>query len=138
MDDDSLSIDQRHLLRMRDAIESYYAKQMAFGRMINNLETLLGLLEHASEDWRDKFLHEWGKLEDILAVAADRGQPSLIDENEKSINEALSRLLAMIEIVRLGRQKTRARSRAGLGSHRSSFGISFCPCLSCPAEEQTR
>jgi len=102
--DDNLSVDQRHLQRMRDTIEAYRAERINFGNMINNLEALLDSLEQVHEDWRDKFLHEWGKLEEILAVSADRGQPSLIDENEELINDTLSCLLVMIETQRLERQ----------------------------------
>lgn len=97
------STDERHLGRMRDAIQAYFAKRMDFGRVVNNLEALLNSIETVPEDWRDEFLQQWGRLEDILAVAADRGDPEVIYENEKSINEALSRLLVMIETQRIGR-----------------------------------
>lgn len=88
---------------MRDAIQAYFEKRMDFGRVVNNLEALLNSIERVPEDWRDEFLQQWGRLEDILAVSADRGDPEVIYENEKSINEALSRLLVMIETQRIGR-----------------------------------
>jgi hypothetical protein len=102
---EELSADERHLGRMRDAIQAYFAKRLDLGRVVNNLEALLDSMERAPEDWRDEFRQQWGKLEDIVAVAADRGDPEVIDQNEKSINEALSRLLVMVETQRLGRKQ---------------------------------
>lgn len=102
---EELSADERHLGRMRDAIEAYIAKRMDFGRLVNNLEALLDSMERVPDDWRDEFLQQWGRLEDILAVAADRDDSEVIDQNEKSINEALSRLLVMIETQRLSRKQ---------------------------------
>ena len=78
---DELSADERHLGRMRDTIDDYFAERIDFRRLINNLDALFASVEIISDEWREEFLGHWGHLEEILA-----------------------RLLVMIETQRLARR----------------------------------
>lgn len=95
--DDDLTVNQRHLWQLREAIDLYRSRQLSFGSLINNLESLLGILESVPDDWKDEFLQEWGRLEDIYAVSLDRGQPELVEENQQAISSTLCVLIELVE-----------------------------------------
>jgi hypothetical protein len=57
---------------MRERVAEFRAGRRDIGPLISDLEGLLGALQETPDDWRDRFVEAWSKLEIAYAVALDR------------------------------------------------------------------
>jgi hypothetical protein len=67
--------EQRQFSLMREGVAKFRAAEVPIGRLIADLEGLLGALQETPESWRDRFTEEWSVLEIAYAVALDRRTP---------------------------------------------------------------
>jgi hypothetical protein len=81
-----------HLARMRDAIETCFAGQVAVARLAKRLEALLDMLRIDPPEWRAEF-----RMSCIVL-----GQH--VDASEPLAMKVLSRLLAMVELQLVSRR----------------------------------
>lgn len=98
------SATDRYLERMRHAIEAHFGGELDLSRLVKRLEALLAVLKINPPEWCVEFRMSWAALEELVVVAADRGDPDLVTRNERLVKTVLSRLLAMVEIQLLARR----------------------------------
>lgn len=81
--------ERRQYRLMADRLESFENKSIKLKTLILDLEGLLGVLENVDVEWKRKFQHEWGRLEELYSCAlVDQQELSKEDKDliEKSIN----------------------------------------------------
>lgn len=59
--------DLRQLTMMQGLIQDYEADKISVKKLINDLEALLNVVENIEDEWKQRFLKEWGILEDLYA-----------------------------------------------------------------------
>jgi hypothetical protein len=89
--------EERQYALMRACLAGFRLGDASIGPTITGLEGLLHQLEHAPEDWKDRFIEEWSVLEIAYAVALDRQQPMPTAASDYEIREALDAMDALIE-----------------------------------------
>ncbi len=52
---------------MQGLIQDYEADKISVKKLINDLEALLNVVENIEDEWKQRFLKEWGILEDLYA-----------------------------------------------------------------------
>jgi hypothetical protein len=72
---------------------------LKISQLIELLDGLLESLEDMEENWTDRFRSEWWTLEQIYAVAVDRGENRLDAESESLIYEAIENMKALLNDV---------------------------------------
>ena len=87
---------QRQYKRMLEFLNEYEAERIGLGKLISNLEGLLGSLEGVSDDWRQSFLKTWGVLEDVYSFNVDRQIRQDI-EDRRLIESSIAELKQMIK-----------------------------------------
>lgn len=83
---------------MLDLLHAYERGHVNLGTLIRNLEALLESLQSVNSDWRNLFLREWGKLEDVHAVALDRGTTQLEERQPWLMTEAITELEHLVQL----------------------------------------
>lgn len=63
--------------------------------MISELESLGTLVETPPESWRRSFQEQWGTLEEVFAVALDRGWLALDEEGSEIVADAVAKLASL-------------------------------------------
>ena len=76
---------------MLDQIQQYEDHTIDLKHLIKGLKSLLRTLEDIDLPWKSEFLNQWEILEQIYAVALDRGQKISVHEDEK-INAAIQKI----------------------------------------------
>jgi hypothetical protein len=89
--------DRRHLTQMRQSLESRRESIESLGRVISELESLYLLLETPPDSWKRSFQEQWGTLEEVFAVTLDRGAPTLDNECDKLVADALVHLRSLVD-----------------------------------------
>jgi hypothetical protein len=64
-------------------LQQFDNNELTLDRLIHELEVLLETFPNSDEKWKEKFRSEWWTLEQVYAVACDRGETTLNPENEK-------------------------------------------------------
>jgi len=94
--------DNRQYRLMMQRIEEFEKSKIGLQRLIADLDALLCSLQKADETWRSSFQKEWGVLEEVYAIALDKGSEKLPTEHWDLIDNALGnmkRLLAQVVIA---------------------------------------
>ena len=81
--------DARQLSLMDEKISQFRNGEIDFGVLVQDLEALLNALESADFGWKTAFHDEWFNLEQVYAVALDRGDNAVVLENEELISSTL-------------------------------------------------
>lgn len=88
--------DLRQYELMRKTLSSFDKGETDLPDLIATLDALLAALEDAPEDWRKAFQAEWWTLEQVYAVALDRGQDAMAGENGSMVQGAVARLKDLV------------------------------------------
>ena len=64
--------------------------------LVSGLEALLASLEAADQAWVDRFRNEWWTLEQVYAVALDRGQTELSAEEASEIAKTIAKMKPLL------------------------------------------
>jgi len=86
----------RQFRLMLDRINAFEAGQIDLGKVVDDLEGLLNAAVVADNDWKSRFLSEWGKLEDVRAFALCEGQKELDPETGRLVRTASTQLRNLV------------------------------------------
>jgi len=87
---------QRQYALMRRALLAFERGESDLCQLINVLKSLLCALQCAAESWKGSFQEEWWTLEQVYAVALDRGQDPMAGENGAMVRQAVARLKDLV------------------------------------------
>jgi hypothetical protein len=87
--------DQRQYKRMEEAMRAYQNGSIALDALISTLETLLDCLQQQEESWTTEFRKHWGVLEEVHAVALDRGK-ELETEDLRLVDECVQNIKRLL------------------------------------------
>lgn len=93
MDDKTI---REHLGQMEKALASSPTDIPALGRLIATLEQHCSIIPGGDETWKPTFWEHWSCLEEVYAVALDRGMTGLDEESSKIVGEAIAGLQAAL------------------------------------------
>lgn len=80
-------------------INDFFAERVGLSVVVRQLKALFWALDSPDEKWSDDFLSEWGALETVNALNADRaeqGQSESEVVSERFIKEALEKIRHMV------------------------------------------
>ncbi len=87
-----------HLVRLEAILTSSPTDVGSLGHLIAALEQYCEMLLPEENVWNDRILEQWGALEEVYAVALDRGRrESLSEDSEKVVVEIVSELRRMAQ-----------------------------------------
>ena len=89
--------DRRQFALIVDRIIQYESGNLELGYLVRDIEALLNTLQDAEQGWRESAHEEWWTLEQVYAVALDRGQDTLTTESKVLVDEAITNLKALAE-----------------------------------------
>jgi hypothetical protein len=84
---------------MLDRIETFRRGEVGFGKLIIDLEALLGALRNPDEKWKKNFNYHWGKLEDVHAAMLYRNRKDLEEGDRKTVADALNALDSIVQAM---------------------------------------
>jgi len=88
--------DQRQYKMMLERINAFANGQIDLHKLTDDLDGLLNVLEKVNADWRQNFLHYWGKLEDARAVALERTNVVVDNDAVNRVSLAISQLRQLV------------------------------------------
>jgi hypothetical protein len=88
--------DRRQYDLMEEHLRHFEEGVTDLGALIAGLDTLLECLEAADKAWKAQFRSEWWTLEQVYALALDRGQTQLPPESRALINEAVKNMRRLL------------------------------------------
>jgi hypothetical protein len=89
--------DKRQLELMLKKIILYRRDALILSNLINDLGSLVDVLETVDESWKEELRSWLWDLEEIYAVALDRKQQSLDAEDSRIIENALDKIELLIK-----------------------------------------
>lgn len=89
--------DKRQLELMLKKITLYRRDDLILLNLINDLGSLVDVLETVDDSWKEEFRNWVWDLEEIYAVALDRKQQSLDAEDSRIIVNALDKIELLIK-----------------------------------------
>ena len=89
--------DSRQQKLMLEKIHEFEAGKLQLITLIDDLAGLLDCLEATDQSWKNEFRAEWWTLEQVYAVALDRGHKTLSEENQRFVTEALANMKGLLE-----------------------------------------
>ena len=91
---------QRQYGLMLDRLNAFEKGTLSLDRLVADLEGILNALDGVASDWKQKFLSDWGKLEEERAYALLRNVRVLDEETGGRIRPTLSKLkLSVLERI---------------------------------------
>lgn len=94
-------INTQYLL-IRKYLQQFDNNELTLDRLISELEDILETFPNSNEKWKKKFRSEWWTLEQVYAVACDRGETTLNSESENLIYETLENMKNLLKEVTQG------------------------------------
>ena len=92
-------------------LQQFDNNELTFDRLISELENILETFPNSDEKWKDKFKSEWWTLEQVYAVACDRGETTLNPESENLVYETLENMKNLLkEVIQTSPKKTIAKT----------------------------
>ena len=92
----------RPYLIIRKCLQQFDNNELTFDRLIHELEAVLETFPNSDEKWKEKFKSEWWTLEQVYAVACDRGETTLNPESENLVHETLNNMKELLKDVTQG------------------------------------
>ena len=92
----------RPYLLIRKCLQQFDNNELTFDRLIHELEAVLETFPNSDEKWKEKFKSEWWTLEQVYAVACDRGETTLNPESENLVHETLNNMKELLKDVTQG------------------------------------
>ncbi len=93
---DATDRELRQLNLMEERLVGFSTGYLDIARMISDLEGLVAALEVTSEDWKNRFIHEWSELEIAYAVALNDGSP-MPDASDPSLMQATRNMQSLVQ-----------------------------------------
>jgi len=90
----------RQFKLMEERIELFEQDKINFGQLICDLRSLLDCLKEVDEEWKNNFHSEWFVLEQVYAVALNRGGIQKIENGEKFIFKSLSAMKQLLQEIK--------------------------------------
>lgn len=90
----------RQLDLMAARLEAYRHDRLSLGPLIDDLDALWNELTMVQGAWREELRGHWWTLEQVYAVALDRGYASLPDDHRVLIDEAVNALGFLVDDAR--------------------------------------
>jgi len=88
-------------------LQQFDSNELTLDRLINELEAVLETFPNSNETWKQKFKSEWWTLEQVYAVACDRGETTLNSESENLVYETLENMKNLLkEVIQASPKKT--------------------------------
>src|SRR6478609_5856118 len=84
-----LDSDQRTYVRVLEVLRAFDRQSISLGKVIADLEALLGALSATEEYWKVRMSKHWAVLEDAFADALDKEVKVLPDLHKKLVEEAV-------------------------------------------------
>ena len=94
-------INTQYLL-IRKYLQQFDNNELTLDRLISELEDILETFPNSNEKWKKKFRSEWWTLEQVYAVACDRGETTLNSESENLTYETLENMKNLLKEVTQG------------------------------------
>lgn len=91
--------DQRQYQLMKQFLTGFKAGNLNIRVLIDSLTGLINALQESKDEWKASFNKEWWTLEEIYAVASDRGQTHLSQAEQNLVDEAIDNMKKLLEIV---------------------------------------
>ena len=99
-------------------LQQFDNNELTFDRLISELENILETFPNSDEKWKENFRSEWWTLEQVYAVACDRGETTLNPESANLIYETLENMKNLLkEVTKVKSKETTPISP----SHRTLF-----------------
>jgi len=97
MTESSIVINIRHLGLMQEALEQWNgSKVKELGRLVRQLEALNGSMIDTTKDWDEQFEKRWMLLEEVYAIALDRGSEEIDRLEGNLVHDAILGLLNLV------------------------------------------
>ncbi|MEB3311259.1 MAG: hypothetical protein VKJ02_13605 [Snowella sp.] len=90
------SINSQYLL-IDQYLQQFDENKLPFDRLISVLDALLETLQVSDDEWKEKFRSEWWTLEQVYAVACDRGETTLNIESQNLVCETLDNMKKLLK-----------------------------------------
>jgi hypothetical protein len=88
--------DRRQLELLRERLFLYERDEIPLRTLIADLDFLIEAFEGADAAWREALRKEWAILEEVNAVALDRGVTELDPESERLVDRAVHGLFELV------------------------------------------
>lgn len=91
--------DLRQLRLMRDALQRYDRSNTVLEKLshlLAHLEALVHVLELVDEHWKFRFLGKLGVLDEVYAVAVDKGRTTLTADDVQLVSRALEEIEKLV------------------------------------------
>ena len=89
--------DQRQYSMMLRLLKAFDTRSVGLGKLIVDLEALLGCLQDTEKAWKNSFYRQWGMLEDVYADALDKGLEQLPPDSENLIEDDIQNLRRLVQ-----------------------------------------
>ena len=89
--------DARQIQRMRERLKTFRAGGIELGVLVRDLEALMELLQTPTADWKARFREHWFDMEQVHAVALDRPDEAVVQENWATIEAAVGAMLGLLD-----------------------------------------
>ena len=93
----SSEYDQRQYQLMAKSVQQFKEGELDIYNLIRIIEGLLDVLQIPDEKWKDDVRNEWWTLEQVYAVAVDKGQKTLSAEDIDLVNEAVENIEILVK-----------------------------------------
>jgi hypothetical protein len=88
--------DKRQYDLMAEHLRRFEEGSSNLGTLVAGLDSLMACLEAPDQEWIQRFRSEWWTLEQVYAVALDRGKTELSAEDEALVNEAVAKMKQLL------------------------------------------
>lgn len=89
--------DSRQLELMLETLTQVENGEMSIGNAISRLEALVHAMDNVDPQWKNRYLGEWGVLEDVYAVSLDRNSKGLRQDEMTLVEKAVKELRDLVE-----------------------------------------
>lgn len=92
---------------MEQYLQQFDNNNLTLDRLINVLDALLETLQNPDEEWKENFRTEWWTLEQIYAVACDRGETKLNLDSQNLVYETIENMKNLLkEVIQIPSKET--------------------------------
>jgi hypothetical protein len=97
--------EERQLSLIDERLDAYRRRELSLRRLVEDLDALWNELRDSSDSWMSRFREHWWTLEQVNAVALDRGWvDDLPADHRVLVDEAVDGLDFLTDEARAGRR----------------------------------
>lgn len=90
---------------IEEYIKEFEARGLQLDHLISNLQIVLDNVSEVKKEWEDAFHSEWWTLEQVYAVALNRGETYLSVESRNLVHEAIQNMKLLLQEVNSPKQE---------------------------------